>query len=449
MNRLTYSRVLMLSVALIVLWVTSSSVLLEMNVPKGEVTAAPPVTIKILIRTGTEGEAVRKLAELYEAQTNIRIECIEIGRDGYFTALGTQLFAGSETFDVVAMPNTSIAQFASVKAILPLDFFIYDKEMTDRNQFDISDFLRIYTYRGFIYGLPIDISTHLLYYRNDLIPKPPETWEELIETAKSFSRSRNSASPTVWGLGMPGTAPEERTKIFMSLLRSFGGDTLRERDEEVMFDSEDSIQAGKYMEKIIREGIVPRDMLTWDSARTQEALLTGEIAMAAPFWNDVYAAIKESGSPLAEKISIAPIPGEAASDGKVYRSAFQQSWMLSINAHSKYPKEAWKFVEFATSKQGGLVNASLGGVPARRSILNDPAFQGIRADFPLLLKSMESSQKEPSVAYYASLVELEEEAIAKVVSGYATPNQAFIHAADEMRKITAKANIRNQKEDLR
>ena len=91
---------------------------------------------------------MRQISQTFEKNTGIQVEFIELGRDVYFTAVGTQLLAGTDTFDIVSIPNTSIAQFASVHAILPLDGFMKDTNITDLQSFDVDDFFSIYRYHG-------------------------------------------------------------------------------------------------------------------------------------------------------------------------------------------------------------------------------------------------------------------------------------------------------------
>ncbi|NOV01447.1 ABC transporter substrate-binding protein [Paenibacillus planticolens] len=440
MKLLHFNRLMLVSFVLLLVWALSSLLLLDQVTVDSPKVLASTKKIKVLIRTGTESSAMRQISQTFEADTGIQVEFIELGRDVYFTSVGTQLLAGTESFDIVAIPNTSIAQFASVHAILPLDPFMNNKNLTDMPSFDVSDFLSTYQYQDMTYALPTDISTHFLYYRSDLIPNPPETWDELFELAKTYTKSNNPNSPTRWGLAMPAVVPEERSKIFASLLWSFGGDVLNEEDGKVLLDREESIQAGKYMEKLVQEKVVPQDLLSWDFARTRDALIAGEIAMAAPYWNAAYPMIKQNSDPNKDSIKIALIPGTRDRDGNIRRVPFQHGWTLAINASSRNSVDAWKFLEYATGKRGGMIYAQQGGVPARRSILDDPSFKKTRPDFALILKSMDIAKNEPSISYYPAMVEIEEKALAKIITSYVKPEVSFKDAASELRQLTRKMN---------
>ncbi|WP_161793368.1 ABC transporter substrate-binding protein [Cohnella kolymensis] len=434
------NRLVFLSFVLLLIWAVSSLILLEQMPLDPPQVAAGQKKIKVLIRTGTESGALRQISTIFEKETGIKVEFTELGRDVYFTSVGTQLLAGTEAFDIVSVPNTSIAQFASARAILPLDPFMQDTNLTDLDALDLDDFLAVYRYQGITYALPTDISTHFLYYRSDLIPQPPETWDELYKTALRFTKSINSDSPTVWGLTMPAVAPEERTKIFASLLWSHGGDVLTEKEGNVQFDSIASIQAGEYLEKLIRQKIVPQDLLNWDFSRTREGLLMGEAAMAAPYWNAAYPMIKNSNSPFKDAIRIAMVPGIKDASGRITRVPFQHGWTLAINASSNHPLEAWEFIKFATGKRGGAVYARNGGVPARRSILGDVSFRETRPDFSLILETMGIAKNEPSVSYYPAMVDIEEKALAKIVTMYESAKDSFSEAAQELRQLTGRMN---------
>lgn len=429
---------LFIAFGLMVVWALGGIVLLDRNAVPATSEAKTPDSIKVLIRTGTEAAALRQLLEPFERSTGIHADLIEVGRDGYFTTVGTQLLAGSDTFDLVFVPNTSVAELASAGAIAPLDPFIDNPALTDRKAFDLPDFLAVYRYNGTIYALPTDISTHFLYYRSDLIPKPPETWDEVYALAEKFSQSRDPASPTKWGLAMPAVVPEERTKIFASLLWTFGGDFISDSDGHALLGKPESLQAAQFMQKLLRNKLIPGDLLYWDFAKTRDALLSGDVAMAAPFWNAAYPAIlSDKESRYADKIKIALLPGMKDEQGLIRRVPFQHGWTFAVNASSKHPEWAWKFLSYATGKQGGALYVKAGGVPARRSILSDPAYAASRPDFRLILESMEVAREEPSVTYYPSMVEITEKALAKIYTLESSPEEAFREASNDLNRLTA------------
>ncbi|NOU97036.1 extracellular solute-binding protein [Paenibacillus sp. LMG 31456] len=405
-------------------------------------------TIKLLMRTGNESESMRQAIPTFEQETGIRVEMIELSRDVYFTTLATQLFAGSGDFDLAFVPSTYIAQFSLGKVLLPLDSFIHDPQLTDEKIFDLTDFLTTYSYNQQLYALPTDVSTHFLYYRSDLIPHPPQTWDELKDQAMRLTQAHNASSPTKWGIGFSGLAPEELPKVFDTLLWSFGGDLLN-KEKEVFLDSSQSIYAGQYLEGWVRDKIVPPDLLSWGFSEVRDALMNGDIAIAAPYWNAAYDSIRSSNSPYKDLIKVALIPGEEASDGSIQRAAFQHGWALAINAKSAHPEEAWRFISYITGKRGGAIYARSGGTPARKSILSDPLLQIIRPEFSLVLESMKFARNEPSIPFYPLMIDIQNDALTQILTLHTPPDQALRKAANQLRGavIHDKVNLLSERKE--
>ena len=59
--------------------------------------------------------------------------------------------------------------------------------------------LKLATVNGSLYGLPRNIDVRLLHYRSDLIDPPPETWDELLNIARTYS-----SPPDFYGFVYPG-----------------------------------------------------------------------------------------------------------------------------------------------------------------------------------------------------------------------------------------------------
>ena len=58
------------------------------------------------------------------------------------------------------------------------------KEEASKNVFP--SVLKTASYEGELYASPFNTNTQLLWYRKDLVPKPPETWDEMIEMAEEL-----------------------------------------------------------------------------------------------------------------------------------------------------------------------------------------------------------------------------------------------------------------------
>jgi multiple sugar transport system substrate-binding protein len=404
----------------------------SMGVSSQETTVDEPTEIKLLVRTGVESEALRQLVPSFEKETGIHVQLIELARESYFSSVSTQLFAGSNAFDLTIIPSTYIAQFSLAKVIQELGPFLANPKLTDLQEMDMEDFIHKSSFDNKLYALPMDVSTHFLYYRSDLIASPPQTWDEVIQLARQFTKVNNPASPTKWGLGITGLATEELPKIFDTVLWSFGGEIF-DAQGQIALDSKSSIQAGQWLQQLVLDKAVPPNVLSWGFANVREALNKGDIAMAVPYWNAAAGTLNGSGQ--AGHIKVALVPGTPRADGTLKRNSFQHSWELAINTNSKHPEEAWKFISYATGKQGGKLYAMAGGTPARKSLLADPELQKHRPEFSLVLDSIKISRNEPIVSYYPIMVNIQNEALTQILTLHQSPEVALTAAAIKLRSL--------------
>lgn len=68
-----------------------------------------------------------------------------------------------------------------------------------------------------LYALPVAIGTRIMYYRSDLIPKAPETFEEMLEIAQKIHRP-----PDLYAIGMIGQKYVELTEFAYYLFGNGG-----------------------------------------------------------------------------------------------------------------------------------------------------------------------------------------------------------------------------------
>ena len=188
----------------------------------------------VFVRTGIEADAVRAAAEAYTKKTGNPIEIMEAGRRGFYATVHTQLIGGSDEFDLAQANNVDVAVLAAAGAISPIEPYLYDPKLTDLAEYDLDDFPFVYRYDGKIYTIPFDVSTHFLYYRSDLIPNPPQTWNEYLETARKWTQTLNPSSPTMYGASLTALAGSEQPKVFYSVMWSKGGWILDDKGKELL-----------------------------------------------------------------------------------------------------------------------------------------------------------------------------------------------------------------------
>ncbi|MEK6715936.1 MAG: extracellular solute-binding protein, partial [candidate division NC10 bacterium] len=130
--------------------------------------------VVVMVRTGVEADAIRAVAQAYTKATGRPVEMMEIGRSGYYATLHTQMVAGTDTFDLAQANDVDVGVLAEAKAIAPIGPYLNDPRHTDPKTFDPKDIAFTYSYKGQVYAVPFDVSTHFLYYRKDLFEDPAQ-----------------------------------------------------------------------------------------------------------------------------------------------------------------------------------------------------------------------------------------------------------------------------------
>src|SRR4051794_15977139 len=93
-----------------------------------------------------------------------------------------RLAAGDKNMDIINMDTIYTPEFAEAG---------WMKEMTGADRKDALDDVlpgpaASVTWKNKVYGIPTNTNVQLLWYRKDLVPNPPKTWDEMIAMAKKL-----------------------------------------------------------------------------------------------------------------------------------------------------------------------------------------------------------------------------------------------------------------------
>ena len=145
-------------------------------------------------------------------------------------------------------------------------------DLTD--QFDTSgyypDSVASCMYNGKLYGVPFGANCLALFYNTQMLEEaglqPPETWEELRETAKKLTKNG------VYGFGFSNIQSEEGTFNDLVFIYSSGAD-------ETHLGSEAGISAYTFVRDLIADGSMSLNVINATQAEIMEQFGRGELAM--------------------------------------------------------------------------------------------------------------------------------------------------------------------------
>lgn len=301
------------------------------------------------------------------------------------------------------------------KTVESIDFFV-DKATKDRL---LPGMLDAMTYKGSVWGLPINYKMPTLIYNKDLVKTPPKTTGEMIKLAKTLT----NASSGRYGLAYWYT----NFYFHSALMNAFGG-AVFDRDGKLTINSPATVASlNQMMTWYKTDGVMPTE--------PSEALI-------ASMFNEGKAAMVINGpwfvGDIDKKINVgfAPLPVVDATKKPM------RPWMTIegayIAASSAHKEVAYELVKHLTSEEAGLVLATEGrqlhtnkAVYANPKVGGDPLLKAFR-------EQLENAEPMPNRPEMTMVWSPATTAMNKIVKGNATVDAALKEAAGSIQEgITA------------
>ncbi|HLI91583.1 MAG TPA: ABC transporter substrate-binding protein [Ktedonobacteraceae bacterium] len=259
--------------------------------------------------------------------------------DQLLTILTTMLRARGSSIDVFPMDIIWPAEFGANGWTVPLD----DKWPASERANYLPGPLKGCTYNGKLWAAPYRTDVGLIYYRTDVISTPPNTWDDLTNMAKAASPSK-----TKFGYVWQGAQYEGLVCDFCEVLYGYGGNVLDPNDpKKVTVNTPEAVQALTQMVSWVGT-ISPAAVTTYQETQALAAWQNGDAA----FMRNWPYAIALSNDPSSSKI-----PNKFDEHPMLYGGSNTTGhsniggWQYGINAFSKNPDAAWKFIHYMLSPE--------------------------------------------------------------------------------------------------
>jgi multiple sugar transport system substrate-binding protein len=405
------------------------------------VAAPKKVTITVQMFSGPEYDAMAPTAkywnEKYSAATGITVNAVALSRMGYFEKMQSQLVAGLREPDLVHPFNMALGQLRPyIEDLRP--YLAKADLMTgpDGEKYSVDGLLApakacVTAADGAILGMPKDMSELCVYYRKDLISKPPETWPEFVEVAKKFTKSINPSSPTDYGAVLQGKYEKWTYCAALETLWPAGYEIFKPGDKEIAMYSADAVKGFKFFEDMYKAKALYPGFDNTEYPEVSAALESGNVAMAIQ-WNANYFSLsnKEMSPKVWDKIALAPPPGWKQADGKIKRAMYVQTINLSLNKKSANKEAAMKFLTWSTFGEGAVLYAKYGGSSPIKKVWEA---KDAMMPYPVLAPMVsEYGRSLPMHNDMSELVMIGSSWIQKVGIGNATAEQAAKGLPEEM-----------------
>ena len=328
---------------------------------------AGSTTLRVTLANHVWTDTVKSKLPEFEKATGLKVELSQYGEDQLSDQYNVKLNAGTNEIDVMMYrPLQEGKLFAKNGYLADLS-----ANVKANKEWGWADFqsgpVAATTYKDKVVGVPIITEQEVLYYRKDLLKKAglgvPTTMVQLEAAAKAIK----AQNPGVAGF-VARTGKSAAVTQFSSFLYSFGGDFIDENGKSGV-SSDAAKKAYAFYGGLIHNygpANVSTDM-SWPEAM---AIFTQG---KAGLYTEADSLYKNATDPVKSKVAgtvgFAPMPAEA-NGSKAYNIP---SWAMGVNKTSENQANAWKFIEWATSKSMTLEIQKAGVPGARTSVWNDPA----------------------------------------------------------------------------
>lgn len=280
----------------------------------------------------TDAEAVKMAAQAYEEETGKKVVVEEIAREILEEKEKTELTSKMGGYDILLVPSEWIAELAEGGLLEPLDSYMANSDLRQPDQGDwvSPGSIAAYNYKDMLYGFPISMDTLFLFYRTDLIQKPPETWDEFLQIAQELTTDQR------FGTTIFGKLPQSIAWDFINYFWGFGGNLLDENFHPTVNSPEGVVGLTFFTDLLNKYQVVPPGVPTYEYPEVLVAFQQDKAAMVLQ-WNAAYSDFADQGkSPLIyDKFDVTVVPGMKQADGTISRRVIGHVWGFSMNASSK------------------------------------------------------------------------------------------------------------------
>lgn len=277
-------------------------------------------------------------------------------------------------------------------------------------------------------GMQFTTDVRIMYYRKDLIPTPPTTWDEVLEVGKDLQQQ---------GLTFQYPAGRGEDAVITTIWPSLyaAGGSIFNEDGSLGFASGDGYQAVletlEFIKETVDSGITPTAVSTYiDNEGFVPDLLAGTIGMTyGGTWQVGYLEqlAEEAGVEVTDMWGVAPLPNKT---GDNFKSS-AGGWMYVVFADDEESIDAAaKFVIDGFISDEGMVGWSnaTGFLPTRSTVYDDPRYIGNaftdvfkeHLDQYAVLRPADEAYQEVSTAMQI--------AMSNVASGQSSPKDALDQA---------------------
>lgn len=336
------------------------------------------------------GGSIQKVAETCSKQSggkyDIKLELLPTDASQQREQLVRRLGAEDSSIDLIGMDVVWTAEFANAGWIRKWSGS--DAKEVTRGVF--KPVIETASYEGDLYGAPFNSNTQLLWYRKDLVPKPPETWDEMVRMAEKLGPDKGGQ------IQLQANKYEGFTVWANAMIESAGTQVLSD-PTTVDLAQDPTEKALASMGLMANSSAAAPNLTTSDEDTSRLGFEAGAAFMVN--YTFAYGSAAENAPDVAKNMGAARYPGiEPGRESKPPLGGFN----LGVSTYSENADLAFEAARCLTAPEQQLTVTELDGLaPARSGLYENKV---VKKAFPgfadLVRESIETAGPRPVTPAY-------------------------------------------------
>ncbi|SDM05874.1 carbohydrate ABC transporter substrate-binding protein, CUT1 family [Lentzea albidocapillata subsp. violacea] len=308
--------------------------------------------------------------------------------DGQREQMVRRLAAEDDSMDVLGLDVTWTAELA--KAGWIREFTGSVKSQVENGTLKTP--LETATYEGKLYGAPDNTNVQLLWYRSDLVPTPPKTWDEMISMAEALVAEGKPGQIVGQGKQYEGLVV-----LFNTLVKSNGGTILDENGTKAIVDDK-AVEALEALKKLATSSAIDPSFSNAAEDNARLAMENGNAAFQLN-WPYVYAAAQKKPE-FAKNFKWAPYPTVSGDQAKVTVGGIN----YAVSNYTAHPDESFDAVLCLRGAESQKLAALKDGVPPTiRAVYDEPEMAEAYPMKDDILATLENASVRPRTPAYQNV----------------------------------------------
>jgi multiple sugar transport system substrate-binding protein len=319
--------------------------------------------------------------------------------------------AKDANYDVASVDVIWTAEFAAKGWLQPLK----DSLALDTSKL-LPATVKSATYNNTLYVAPVTSDGGMLYYRKDLVPTPPKTWDEMISMCSIAEKNKMDCYAGQFA------KYEGLTVNAAEAINTDGGVIVGEDGKTPAVNSPEAAKGLGRLADAYKNGDIPRQAITYTEEEGRASFQAGKLLFLRQ-WPYVYSlATTDGSSKVKGKFGVAPLPGDSGNPGASSLGGHN----AAISAYSAHKATAFDFVKFLETEETQRWFVTQGSnAPALASLYDDPELVKKYPYLPVLKTSILNAVPRPVSPFYPAVTKAVQDNAYAAIKGDKDVQQAL------------------------